>query len=603
MDLHGFYMGTEFQAQDFLGAHLTPTGVVFRTFAPAASRIQLLLDGGGGVREIDLHKAHDSNFWEVEVAGAHEGDHYEFRIHHGGGLTDHADPYGRQMELRPAHRSIICSPSYAWSDQAWMAARTDRHDRPLNIYELNLGSWRKRSGDQPSDDPADWYRYDEVAQPLASYVRDMGYTHVEFMPLNEHPFDGSWGYQPTGYFAPTSRFGTPDQLMFLIDTLHQAGIGCILDIVPVHFATDAYGLADYDGTPLFEYPNDAVGVSEWGSHNFMYSRGESCSFMQSSANMWLADYHFDGLRMDAISRIIYWQGDESRGVNGNALDFLKRMNDGLKRRHPGCLLVAEDSTDFRGTTASTSVGGLGFDYKWDMGWMHDTLELFQMDPLFRGGSYHKLSFSMMYFATERYLLPLSHDEVVHGKGTILQKMWGELDDKFPQARTLYLYQLAHPGKKLSFMGSEVGQLREWDERREQDWFMRDIPTHEAYWHFCRDLNHVYLDHSALWRHDYADDGFVWRDVSSMERSCYAFERTDGANERVLCLLNLSGIDQDDYEVRVPDVSSFRVLMHTDWQRYGGSTPEGSEELYYDGATQTLTARRLPTFSGLLVMLL
>ena len=483
----------------------------------------------------------------------------------------------------------------------WMGSRGDTHDKPMNIYELHLGSWRKRSGDQPSDDPADWYRYDELAQPLVDYCLEAGYNYVEFMPLNEHPFDGSWGYQPTGFFAPTSRYGTPQQLMMLVDALHQAGIGCILDVVPVHFATDPYGLANYDGTALFEYPNDAVGVSEWGSHNFMYSRGESCSFMQSSANFWLGAYHFDGLRMDAISRIIYWQGDQARGVNGNAVDFMRRMNGGMKSLNPGCFLVAEDSTDMPGTTKPASEGGLGFDYKWDMGWMHDTLDLFQTDPYFRSGNYHKLSFSMMYFANERYLLPLSHDENVHGKATVAQKMWGDYELKFPQARALYLYMMVHPGKKLNFMGSEIAQLREWDEKREQDWFMLRYPIHDAFYRYCKELNHTYLDHPALWDQDYEDAGFQWRQVDDTEHVVYAMERRSRGGERLLCVLNLANCPQEDYKLEVPDLGTVCTLLDTDWARFGGSTPDGDEDVRVDTHAGRLTLT-LPPLSGILLQL-
>lgn len=604
MKSYDFYVGREYDAQGYLGSHVSEGGVVFRTFAPAADGVVLLLSGqdagqGDGPHEYEMHAALDGNFWEVEVAGAREGDAYEYRISHAGTSVDHADPFGRRMELRPAHRSIVCEPTHDWQDGAWMGARASSYDKPMNIYELNLGSWRKRSGEAASDDPADWYHYDELAQPLVDYLHDLGYNYVEFMPLSEYPFDGSWGYQPTGFFAPTSRYGTPEQLMYLVDTLHRAGIGCILDIVPVHFATDSYGLATYDGTALFEYPHEDVGVSEWGSHNFMYSRGETRSLMQSSANMWLRDYHFDGLRMDAISRIIYWQGDEARGVNGNAVDFVRSMNSGLKRLNPSCILIAEDSTNFKGTTRPTKEGGLGFDYKWDMGWMHDTLDFLHMDPYFRGPNYGRLSFSMMYFPNERYLLPLSHDEVVHGKGTIVQKMWGELDQKFPQARSLYLYMMTHPGKKLSFMGFELAQLREWDERREQDWSLRGCPDHEAFWRFCEALNHTYLDQPALWERDYDPEGFEWRDVTSNERVCFAFERKDSRGGRLLTLLNLSGVTQEDWEVELPDTHNVWVMLDTDWQRFGGTTPEGAELVKIDGDTGTLSCT-LPAFTGLLL---
>lgn len=601
MDTRNFYAGEDFFTHLYLGAHLTPQGTVFRTFAPAADRIELRVNGNS----LPMNKVLDGNFWELEVAGVHEGDAYEYRIFHNGFFVDHSDPYGYQMELRPNHRSIVCDLSHhQFKDQKWMEARKNRDTttEPMNIYELNLGSWHKRSGDQESEDPADWYSYAEIAKPLAKYLKETGYNYVEFMPLNEYPFDGSWGYQPTGFFAPTSRFGTPEQLMQLVDTLHQAGIGCILDIVPVHFATDVYGLADYDGTALFEYPNSAVGVSEWGSHNFMYSRGESCSFMQSSANYWLGAYHFDGLRMDAISRIIYWQGDESRGINNENVTFIKRLNAGAKSLNPGTFTVAEDSTDYKGTTKPVEQGGLGFDYKWDMGWMHDTLDFFQTGPEYRSQNYHKLSFSMMYFHNERYLLPLSHDENVHGKATIAQKMSGDYELKFPQARCLYLYMLTHPGKKLNFMGSEIAQLREWDENREQDWFLRKYPQHDSFYHYCKDLNKLYLKNPALWQLDYEEMGFEWREVDDTQNVVYAYERRDAAQERLLVVLNLSDQQRDDYVVRVPNRGKAKLLLYTDWQRYSGNTPDNTATYSLNSASGGTLTCSLAPFSGIMLKL-
>ena len=588
MDKYNFYTGKEFYAQDWLGAHVTDGGTVFRTFAPAAEGIVVAGDSGEWV----MHKVMDGNFWEAYAPGVGYGEHYLYRIYHAGSMQEHCDPYGFAMELRPAWRSIVCDLSYRWHDDDWMQTRRAggaeaTYGEPMNIYEMNLGSWRKKSGDQVSDDPADWYTYSELAESLPSYLQESGYNWVEFMPLSEYPFDGSWGYQPTGFFAATSRYGTPTQLMELVDALHQAGIGVLLDFVPVHFATDAYGLANYDGTPLFEYPNDVIGVSEWGSHNFMHSRGETCSFLQSAANFWVGAYHLDGLRLDAISRIIYWQGDEARGVNGNAVDFMRTFTSGVRSLNPGAVMIAEDSTNFDGTTRPVDQGGLGFDYKWDMGWMHDTLELFQLEPAHRPGNYHKLSFSMMYFRNERYLMPLSHDEVVHGKATVLQKMHGDYEEKFPQGRTLYMYMMVHPGKKLNFMGSEIGQLREWDENREQDWFLREYPMHDSFYRYCCDLNHAYLEHPALWSEDYDEDGFQWRQVDDTDRSTYAIERrgtagttpggssadaTAPATERLLCVLNLSDQPWPAYEVDAPDASSAVELLNTDWDIYAGKTP-------------------------------
>ena len=594
-DLGAFYAGRAFDAWRWMGAQLAAdgTGAEFCVFAPAARGVDVVLDG----RAVPLERCLNGQFFGGLVPGVRAGDAYEYRVHlPGGGHQDHCDPYGTQMELRPAHRSLVSAPAgHIWRDGAWMASRTACHDRPLSIYELHAGSWRK-----PGPAPDDWYTYDELAEPLIEHVRALGCTHVEFLPLAEYPFDGSWGYQGCAPLAATSRYGTPEQLMELVDRLHQVGVGVILDFVPVHFATDAWGLADFDSTPLYEYPNDAVGVSEWGSHNFMHSRGEVRSLLASAADFWLGTYHFDGLRLDAVSRIVYWQGDERRGVNGMGADFLRALNRGLHERHPGCMLIAEDSSGFPGVTRAPEEGGLGFDYKWDLGWMHDTLSYFQASPEERRDVPELLSFSMMYYGAERYLLPLSHDEVVHGKATIAQKMNGGYKRKFPQARALYLYMTAHPGKTLDFMGNELAQLREWDEKREQDWCLLSYPVHDAFLRFRRELGAAYRAHPALWERDYEKDGFAWLDCDQLEPCCWALLRR-GGGERVAALLNLDGV-RHEYAVPLPaELASGRaeVLLDTDWQRFGGSTPDGSsvcrcekDELRAD----------LPPLSGMLVLL-
>lgn len=585
MDMQGFYAGKILNAYEYLGAHLTPEGAVFRTFAPSAQGVDLLLPG----QELPMQKTYDGNFYEVFAPGVGAGTPYEYRVYRqGGGYTDHCDPYGFAMELRPDHRSIVADlPAYSFSDGDWLSRRTECFDRPLNLYELHLGSWRKPENG--------WYRYDELAAQLIPYLKESGYNYVEFLPLSEHPCDESWGYQNTGFYAPTSRYGSPEDLKRLIDQLHQAGIGAILDFVPVHFAVDAYALAQYDGTALYEYPNQDVGKSEWGSYNFMHSRGEVRSFLQSAANFWLKEYHFDGLRMDAISRIIYWQGDERRGVNGNAVDFIKHMNQGLKAENPGCILIAEDSTSFAGITKPVRDGGLGFDYKWDMGWMHDTLEYFQTAPAQRSEQYHKLTFSMMYFRSENYLLPFSHDEVVHGKATILQKMNGDYDGKFPQARAMYLYMLVHPGKKLNFMGGEIGQLREWDEKREQDWDLRRYPNHDAFYHYMVELNRLYLSHPALSQWDYQDRGFDWLDCHQEQRCIYAIRRRS-QDECLAAIFNFSSQVQSSYTVALSDAQAVTPLIDSDWEPFGGKTPVGRTCFQFDGAQLTCT---LQPFSAVL----
>lgn len=586
MDMYGFYTGEIFDAYEYLGAHITPEGTIFRTFAPGAERIEVLI----GNRAVPMRRVHDGNFYEAIVSEAGEGSVYEYRIwKRDGSFQDHCDPYGFGMELRPDHKSVVRSlGAYTFHDQQWMKRRTARQDGPLNIYEMHAGSWRRK-------EDGSWYGYDELAKPLIDYLKAGGYNYVEFLPLGEHPCDESWGYQATGFFAPTSRYGTTAELMELIDLLHQNGIGAILDFVPAHFALDAYGLSQYDGTALYEYPHQDVGVSEWGSCNFMHSRGEVRSFLQSAANYWLKEYHFDGLRMDAISRMIYWQGDERRGVNGNATAFLKHMNQGLKKLHPGCILAAEDSTNFPGVTKSTDQGGLGFDYKWDLGWMHDTLEYFQSNPEDRTEKYHKLTFSMMYFRDEHFLLPFSHDEVVHGKATVLQKMNGRYEQKFPQARAMYLYMMIHPGKKLNFMGNEIGHFREWDEKREQDWELLRYPVHDAFHHYISELNGLYLSHPAFWAWDYRDEGFEWLDCHQEERRIYAVLRRSG-KERLAAVFNFSEQRQEEYRIRLSGLKAGKVLLYSDWQRFGGSTREDECVLWMEGDELVCT---LQPFSAVL----
>lgn len=580
MDKQQFFNGAVFDAWRWFGAHLGGGGAVFRTFAPNASRITLT-GAMNGWTETDLHQDGRSGFWEVSVPGTQAGQLYKYRIYAAdGSVTEHCDPYGFAMELRPACCSIVTDlEEYRFTDDAWMQARSADPDAPLNIYEMHLGSWQRNP-----EDANGWFTYAQLADRLIPYLLDGGYTHVEFLPLSEHPFDGSWGYQNTGFFAPTARYGSPAQLKQLIDRLHNAGFGAIMDFVPVHFAVDSYGLAKFDGTPLYEYPNDAVGVSEWGSYNFNHSRREVRCFLQSAANYWLEEFHFDGLRMDAVSRLIYWQGDEKRGINGDTLDFLKGMNRGLKARHPSVLLIAEDSTAYPGVTRPLDEGGLGFDYKWDLGWMHDTLEFCQTQPDLRPRNRGKLLWSMHYFANERYLLPLSHDEVVHGKASIVQKMWGaDEKDKYAQARTMYLYMFAHPGKKLNFMGNELGQLYEWNEAGTLDGALAERPFHLFFHSLCR----TYRDNPAL-HCDYAPDSFSWADSRADVPSLIGMVRR-GHGETLLALCNF-GSDPAVYDGPLGDAPS--LLLHTDLIEFGGDTEEGE--------LNTKLPLILPPYSGMLL---
>ena len=583
-------MGNEFGAYEYLGAHISERGVTFRTYAPNALEVSVIGDFNDWTPEPMRRLGDDGNFFEITLRDARPGMRYKYRIYRQDGrFLDHCDPYGFGMEPRPNTASIIRDLSkYKFGDSSWMNARTDRKSEPLNIYEIHLGSWRTKA-----DDGHKWYTYSEIADELIGYVKRSGYNYIEFMPLSEHPCDESWGYQITGFFAPTSRYGTAAELMELVDKCHQNDIGVIMDFVPVHFAVDDYGLADYDGTALYEYPEYDVGYSEWGSKNFIHSRGEVRSFLKSAAYYWLKEYHFDGLRMDAICNMIYWMGDKDRGVNNNAVQFLRELNGGLKALYPSVMLFAEDSTSF---PQATSPNGLGFDYKWDMGWMNDTLEYFSHDTNYRKDNYNQLTFSMMYYYDENFILPLSHDETVHGKGSIVQKMNGCYDSKFRQARATYLYMYAHPGKKLTFMGNEIGQLREWDEKREQDWDLLKYPIHNAFYRFICRLNHIYLSSPALWSRDFDRSGFEWIDCSQNDKCVYIFMRADmESGQKIIAVFNFSDEAQDGFDISLPGVTALIPLISSHEKTYGGDS-EYRKILVADEGGFKLN---IPAFSGVL----
>lgn len=617
MDIYEFYSGRSFDAYRELGAHVKKevtgkktvvSGVEFVTYAPNALGVNVIGEFNDW-NETVMERCYDGSFFKVFVPEARPGMIYKYKIYHRDGSSmEHCDPYGFGMELRPAFASIIRDmDTYRFHDAKWMKNRSVCQGSPLNIYEVHLGSWRTKPVFDEQGNPLtpeeiaesnrveeSWYTYKEIAPMLAEYVKEQGYNYVEFMPLSEHPSDQSWGYQNTGFFSPTSRYGTADDLKEMIDILHQHNIGTILDFVPVHFALDGYGLARYDGTALYEYPSNDVGYSEWGSMNFIHSKGEVRSFLQSAANYWLSEYHFDGLRMDAISRIIYWMGDESRGVNDRAVDFIRNMNQGLKDRHPSIILCAEDSTDFKGTTKETKYGGLGFDYKWDMGWMNDTLNFFRTLPFVRGEHYHDLTFSMMYNYNERYLLPLSHDEVVHGKATIIQKMAGMYEEKFPQAKALYAYMYAHPGKKLNFMGNEIGQFREWDEKREQDWDLLKYPNHDSFHQYMKALNKIYMKEPALSAWDDDPNGFAWILCGKENDVVYIFQR-EVNEDKVIVVLNLSGLVYKNYHFNYGNGDTMKVLINSDWNKFGGSTKDTEKTI--KGVNGDF-GFDLPAFSGI-----
>ena len=590
MDYLSFYTGKCMDAYEFLGCHLVEGGAVFRTFAPAAKAISVIGDFNGW-QETYMNKIHGGQFWECFIPDVEEGMLYKYKIHkQNGPAVDHCDPYGYGMELRPNSASVVRNLyQYKFKDEEWLRKRSDHKDKPLNIYELHLGSWQTNEKNENG-----WYSYSEIADRLIPYVKEKQYNYVELMPVAEHPCDNSWGYQQTGFYSPTSRYGSLHELKEFIDKCHQADIGVILDFVPVHFAVDYYGLAEFDGTALYEYPHTDVGFSEWGSKNFMHSRGEVQSFLQSSALYWIKEYHFDGIRIDALSNIIYWHGNQGRGVNNNAVEFIKHMNGRLKQQFPDIMLIAEDSTAYPGITKKVEHGGLGFDYKWDMGWMNDTLDYFRGSTEDRKHDYHKLTFSMMYYYDENFLLPLSHDEVVHGKATILQKMNGQYEEKFPQARALYMYMYAHPGKKLNFMGNEIGQLREWDEKREQDWDILKYPLHESFARFMKDLNHIYLQERALSQYDYESRGFQWIDCHQENRCIYAFERASD-KERIVAVFNFSDTLQG-YELDIKNAKGLVRLLSSDNEIYSGDSKY--PEMEYLELKSGKAKIKLPAFSGM-----
>ncbi len=556
MDLHAFYIGQSFDAWKYFGAHPVKeknlTGYRFRVYAPNA--LELALIGTfSDWKPLPMAPLGDGGIYELFVPGAEPGMMYKFAITaQDGTVTDHADPYAFASELRPGTASVTADLSNTYTDEDWMQARSIGYNDPINIYEMHFGSWRRRPD-------GSWYSYAELAEALIDYLQEHDYTHVEFMPLSEYPADESWGYQVSGFYSLTSRYGTPEEFMALVNGLHNAGIGVIMDFVPVHFALDAYALSMFDGSALYEYPSTDTGYSEWGSRNFNYYRGEVRSFLQSAADFWCSVYHVDGLRMDAISNAIYWQGNKERGENEGAVEFIRGLNKGLAQRWPTVMKIAEDSTNYLKVTAPVQYDGLGFDYKWDMGWMNDTLDFFTYPPEDRSEHMGKLKWSMQYFYNELYVLPLSHDEVVHGKHSILDKMPGEYENKFAQARLLYLYMYTHPGKKLNFMGYELGHFSEWSEARQLDWMLLDFPAHQELNSYLTALNTFYKLTPALWQEDYNRSDFTW--IETDHPDTMAFVRSDAQN-KVLVVLNFGAQCCKDILIEYPGPAEITEVFAT-----------------------------------------
>jgi 1,4-alpha-glucan branching enzyme len=582
MDIYLISEGTHRYLWQVLGAHPRQLdgvdGVAFAVWAPNAQGVSVLGDfSRWDDRRLPMRRLGSSGVYELFVPGVSAGALYKYRIlGPRGEVRLKADPFGQAMELPPGTASRVAASSYQWGDAAWVANRPSRDLRrsPLAVYEVHLGSWARvvEEGNRP-------LTYREIAPRLIEHVQRLGFSHVEFMPLAEHPFTGSWGYQVSAYFSPTARYGTPDDLRYLIDACHRAGIGVIMDWVPAHFPKDDFALRLFDGTALYEHADPRRGEHpEWGTLIFNYGRREVRNFLIANALYWLEEFHVDGLRVDAVASMLYL--DYSRGEGQwvpnryggredlEAVEFLKQLNSTLGEEHPGCFTVAEESTSWPRVTGPVPEGGLGFTFKWNMGWMHDTLDYFAMDPIHRRYHHELLTFGMMYEYSEHFIMPLSHDEVVHGKRTLLEKMPGDDWQRFANLRALLAYQYTRPGKPLLFMGSEIGMRREWNHDSSLDWHLEQEPLHGGLLRFLADLGAVYRSHSELWQADPDLAGFQWLDADDRDHSIYSYYRRDG--ERVLLvLLNLTPVPRPDYRSGAPSTGRYSMVLSSDDPRYGG----------------------------------
>ena len=567
-----YYKGCALDSYELFGAHLCEErgkkGVRFTVYAPHAQGIQVIGSfDDWSCKGPQMRRKDDKGIWSLFVAEAKEGDMYKYRVTQATGrIVDKMDPYAFYSELRPNTASIVTNLDYKkWSDEKWLAQRTKNFDKPVNIYEMHLGSWKK-------DEDQEWVNYKDIAKELIAYVKENNFTHIELMPLNEYPFDGSWGYQCSGYFSATSRYGSAQELMYLINACHRANIGIIMDFVPVHFVRDDFSLSYFDGTPLYEYEKACDADSQWGTANFNLWREEVRSFLMSAAAFWIDKYHVDGLRMDAISNIIHWHGNKDLGENEGALHFIKRMNYHLSEAYKGVMLIAEDSSDFANVTKATQDGGLGFDYKWDLGWMNDTLKYLEKDPIYRKWHHNNITFSMAYFYSERFIMEFSHDEVVHGKKTIVDKIWGSYEEKFAQLRTLYLYMFTHPGKKLNFMGNELAHFREWDEEKQCDWDLLKYPMHDAFHRYFAKLGELYSKTPALYETEYDWTSFQWIDADNEDENMFSYLRKN-ENTYYIVILNFSPNAYKKHAFGVPEKGVYHELLNTEQDIWGGEITE------------------------------
>ena len=567
-----YYKGCALDAYKLFGAHLCEErgkkGVRFTVYAPHAQGIQVIGSfDDWSCKGHQMRRKDDKGIWSLFVAEAKEGDMYKYRVTQATGrIVDKMDPYAFYSELRPNTASIVTNLDYKkWSDEKWLAQRTKNFDKPVNIYEMHLGSWKK-------DEDQEWVNYKDIAKELIAYVKENKFTHIELMPLNEYPFDGSWGYQCSGYFSATSRYGSAQELMYLINACHRANIGIIMDFVPVHFVRDDFSLSYFDGTPLYEYEKACDADSQWGTANFNLWREEVRSFLMSAAAFWIDKNHVDVLRMDAISNIIHWHGNKDLGENEGALHFIKRMNYHLSEAYKGVMLIAEDSSDFANVTKATQDGGLGFDYKWDLGWMNDTLKYLEKDPIYRKWHHNNITFSMAYFYSERFIMEFSHDEVVHGKKTIVDKIWGSYEEKFAQLRTLYLYMFTHPGKKLNFMGNELAHFREWDEEKQCDWDLLKYPMHDAFHRYFAKLGELYSKTPALYETEYDWTSFQWIDADNADENMFSYLRKN-ENSYYIVILNFSPNAYKKHAFGVPEKGVYHELLNTEQDIWGGEITE------------------------------
>jgi len=586
-DLHLFGEGNHYAIYYKLGAHPATLdgldGTRFAVWAPNAERVSVvgpfnLWDG----RRHAMQARASSGIWELFIPDVGPGTEYKYELRTRSGRSVlKADPYGFAMQLRPGNCSIVATlEGHEWADGEWMRARSERNPltQPINIYELHPGSWRRAYGRSPP-----FLNWRELADELIPYVLEQGYTHVELMGVAEHPFDGSWGYQVVGYFAPTARFGTPQDFMHFVDRCHQAGIGVIMDWVPAHFPRDEHGLAEFDGTSLYEHADPRLGEhTDWGTKIFNYGRHEVRNFLVANALYWLDQYHVDGLRVDAVASMLYLDYSRQPGQwvpnryggreNLDAIDFMRQLNIAVGRYHPGALMFAEESTAFPGVTQPAHLGGLGFHFKWNMGWMNDTLRYAALDPVHRRYHHGLITFSFVYAWSEKFTLPISHDEVVHGKGSLLDKMPGDEWQKRANYRLFRAYMTAHPGKKLLFMGTEFGQWQEWRDEHSLDWHLLDDPKHRGLLDLDRDLNRLYRSLPALHAGDADPAGFGWIDLHNVDQSVWAFLRRDPASDGapVICVFNATPVPRDDYWIGVPEPGNYVTILDTDAPAYGGS---------------------------------